>query len=588
METANCGVGMALVETVKGSPMAADRTDDAPGDAWTGWISVGRLASGLILFAYVTSHLLNHAFGLWSVEAMQFLFAGFLWIWSPLPGTVLLYGAITVHVTIALRAIILRDRFRDMWPPEIAQLVLGLTIPLLIIDHVIATRGAYELYDAGSDYISTLNTMWVLAPVLAFKQSVALIVAWTHGCIGIHFWLQFKGWYRRAHGLFLAIAVIVPTLALSGFVAAGMEIRQRAEQPGWSDWAATRMKTPDASESAEMFGLIDDARVGYVLLVLGAFVAHGIRGSYHHRRRSLTLRYVTGEVVRATKGQTILEISRLQDIPHASVCGGRGRCSTCRVRIGAGLENLTPPSEAELKVLRRIGAPPNVRLACQTQVVDGLEVTPLLPPHSDGGAARGGPSYLHGRELEIAVLFADIRGFTTISEQRLPYDVVFILNRYFAEMGAAIEGAGGRLDKFIGDGIMALFGVDGDPASGSRQALAAAKAMSERLVELNQSLAGDLDAPLRIGIGLHVGPCIVGEMGYGKVRGLTAVGDTVNTASRLEGLTKDEQVQLIISEVLVTASGLAPETGRGTEIEVRGRTQPMAIRCIKDARDLKI
>lgn len=568
--------------------MAADRTDDAPGDAWTGWISVGRLASGLILFAYVTTHLLNHALGLWSIEAMQTAFAGFLRLWAPLPGTVLLYGAVTVHVTIALRAVILRDRFRDMWPPEIAQLVLGLAIPLLLIDHVIATRGAYEMYAAGSDYISTLHTMWVLAPELAFKQAVALIVAWTHGCIGLHFWLQFKGWYQRTHGPALAIAVIVPTLALSGFVASGMEIRQRAEQPGWADREAARMKRPDASENTEMFGLIDDARIGYLLLVLGAFVANGLRGSYHHRRRSLTLRYGTGEVVRATKGQTILEISRLQDIPHASVCGGRGRCSTCRVRIGAGLDRLQPPSEAEAKVLQRIGAPPNVRLACQTPVIDGLEVTPLLPPHSDTGAARGGPSYLHGRELDIAVLFADIRGFTTISEQRLPYDVVFILNRYFAEMGAAIEGSGGRLDKFIGDGIMALFGVDGDRSSGSRQALAAAKAMSERLVELNQSLAGDLDTPLRIGIGLHVGPCIVGEMGYGTVRGLTAVGDTVNTASRLEGLTKDEQVQLIVSEALVSASGLAPETGRGTEIEVRGRSQPMAIRCIDDARSLRL
>jgi adenylate cyclase len=568
--------------------MATERMDDAPGDAWTGWISAGRLVSGLILFAYVASHLLNHAVGLWSIPAMQAVFAAFLWVWSPLPGTILLYGAITVHIIIALRAVVLRDRFRDMYPPEIAQLVLGLAIPLLIIDHVIATRGAYEMYDAGSDYISTLNVMWVLAPDLAFKQSVALIVAWSHGCIGLHFWLQFKGWYQRAHGLFLAIAVIVPTLALSGFVSAGMEIRQRAEQPGWSEWVTTRMKAPEAAETEEMFRLIDDARVGYLLLVLGAFVANGIRSTYHHRRRSLTLRYGTGEVVRATKGQTILETSRLQGIPHASVCGGRGRCSTCRVRVGIGLDSLQPPSEAEAKVLSRIGAPPNVRLACQTSVVDGLEVTPLLPPHSDTSAARGGPSYLHGRELEIAVLFADIRGFTTISEERLPYDVVFILNRYFAEMGAAIEGAGGRLDKFIGDGIMALFGVDGDARTGSRQALAAAKAMSERLVELNQSLAGDLTEPLRIGIGLHVGPCIVGEMGYGKVRGLTAVGDTVNTASRLEGLTKDEGVQLIISEALVSTAELPAETGRGTEIEVRGRTRPMAIRCIQDARKLML
>jgi adenylate cyclase len=281
---------------------------------------------------------------------------------------------------------------------------------------------------------------------------------------------------------------------------------------------------------------------------------------------------------------TVLAVSQSYGIPHASVCGGRGRCSTCRIRVGAGLEALPPPSEPEARVLKRVGAPPNVRLACQTEVIDGLEVMPLLPPHTTGVAqTRGGPDYLQGRELDIAVLFADLRGFTQLSEHRLPYDVVFILNRYFAEMGAAIEGAGGRLDKFIGDGVMALFGVESGPAEGARRALAAARAMSERLAELNASLEGDLEEPLRIGIGIHLGAAIVGEMGYGQARGVTAVGDTVNTASRLEALTKQHGAQLLVSQSLVEAAGADLGAAPTVEIDIRGRQQTLAVRVVADA-----
>ena len=138
----------------------------------------------------------------------------------------------------------------------------------------------------------------------------------------------------------------------------------------------------------------------------------------------------------------------------------------------------------------------------------------------------------HGQQREIAILFADIRGFTALSEGRLPFDVVFILNRYFTAIGRAVETAGGRIDKFLGDGVMALFEVEGSARDGCRAALAAARAMSEHMDELNASLVGEIDRPLRIGIGVHAGPIIIGDMGYGAASSLTAIGDAVNTASR--------------------------------------------------------
>jgi adenylate cyclase len=291
-------------------------------------------------------------------------------------------------------------------------------------------------------------------------------------------------------------------------------------------------------------------------------------------------------VVEILPGLSVLEASRMAGIPHASVCGGRGRCSTCRIRV-EGVKPILPlAAPEEIKVLERVGAAPDVRLACQLRPRADLRVTPLLPP---GAHARDGfrrPAYLHGSEREIAILFADLRAFTRLSEQKLPYDVVFLLNRYFAEMGHAVEQAGGSIDKFIGDGVMALFGLDSGVEAGCRQALAAASAMSERLQHLNDTLAHDLPEPLKIGIGIHVGPAIVGEMGYGKAVSVTAVGDSVNTASRLEGLTKTYGSELVVSEAVVMRAGLDLGAAPRHEIEIRGRIEPMVVRTLASARDL--
>jgi adenylate cyclase len=251
--------------------------------------------------------------------------------------------------------------------------------------------------------------------------------------------------------------------------------------------------------------------------------------------------------------------------------------------VGRGLRELPPASAEEEQVLRRIGAPPNVRLACQTRPVADLEVTPLLP--ADAGAERGhaGAAYRGGSEREIAILFADLRGFTNFAEQKLPYDVVFVLNRYFATMGAVVERTGGHLDKFIGDGVMALFGLDVGMQQGCRQALAAARGMGEELDHLNVSLASDLEAPLRLGIGIHAGPAIVGEMGYGKTMTITAVGDAVNTASRLETMTKDFGAQLVVSEDAAAAAGMDLSSYPSQEVSVRGRREPLVVRVVGDA-----
>ena len=224
-----------------------------------------------------------------------------------------------------------------------------------------------------------------------------------------------------------------------------------------------------------------------------------------------------------------------------------------------------------MRVLRRIGATSNVRLACQLRPRGAVEVTPLLPPFAHAADGRRRVDLVQGSEREIAIMFVDIRGFTALSEGRLPYDVVFVLNRYFAAMGRAVEAAGGRVDKFIGDGVMALFGIEHGAQAGCREALAAARLMSERIPELNASLRAELDRPLRIGIGIHCGPTIVGEMGYGNAAAITAIGDAVNTASRLESLTKNFACELVVSEEVVSRAGLDLSAFPQRETETQSR-----------------
>ena len=153
-------------------------------------------------------------------------------------------------------------------------------------------------------------------------------------------------------------------------------------------------------------------------------------------------------------------------------------------------------------------------------------------------------------------------------------------------MGTAVTDAGGIVNQFTGDGVMALFGVEKGAAVGCRQALGAAAAMVERVRELSQSLGDELDSPLRIGIGIHSGSTVVGGMGYGQAFYLTAVGDTVHVAARLEALTKDYQCELVISEVVATRAGVPTTALPRHELTLRNRQAPLTVLVVEDAQRL--
>jgi adenylate cyclase len=544
-----------------------------------------RLASGLVLMTFACTHLLNHALGIHSLALMEAGGAIFVAVWRTPAGTLLLYAALAIHATLALHRLWRRRSLRmPAW--ELAQAVLGLLIPIWLVRHALGTRGAHELFGVDDSYAYVLSALW---PEDAWRQSVLLMLVWLHGCIGVHYWLRLRPWYRAAQPWLLALALLLPTLALIGFANAGRELRAlAAADPGALARLARAGNWPDPAEGAWVY-----AAERWVLLLFGAILLatlaaralRALRARYGGRVR---LRYPNGVTVSIAPGMSVLEASRAAGVPHASVCGGRGRCSTCRVRLGDGADRLPPPAPDEARVLARIGASDDVRLACQLRPRHDLAVVPLLPASAGPQDVRVQVKPGLGVEREVAVLFADLRAFTRLSEGRLPYDVVFVLNQYFKGMGEAVAAAGGRVDKFLGDGVMALFGVEGEPDAACREALAAAKAMALALERLNRELAADLGEPLRMGIGLHAGPVIVGQMGFGRAASLTAIGDTVNVAARLEALTKEFDVQMVVSTRLAERAGVDLGAFEERRIEVRGRRRPLRVRLIGDARELPL
>lgn len=542
-------------------------------------LRTARLVSGMVLMTFVTMHLLNHALLLISLPAAETVRPWFLMIWRNPLGTVALYGSVATHFALALLSLY-RKRGLVMPMREIFQIVLGFAIPLLIAEHVIGTRVFHALTGVEDSYGYVLRTLWIASPVGGMRQSVATLVIWVHGCLGLYFWLRFRHWYPQVAPWLLIVAVLVPVLALLGFVQGGRTIASIGATP-------PPINAPVIANDKQIKeALIRTVYLGFGGLLAGVFALRALR-AYRERRNLIEVRYSDGHVVRVARGYSVLEASRIGGIPHYAVCGGKGRCSTCRIKVSEGLEALPPPNSVERTTLKRLGADPDVRLACQLRPTTNVSVTPLLVPDRDRLLLPGQP-VIPGREREVAVLFCDIRNFTGLADHRLPFDIVFLLNRYFAMVGKAVEQAGGRMDKFIGDGAMALFGVDTTNVEACRQALIAASAIVRDLDQLNEELAGEINAPLRVAVGIHAGPAIVGAMGYRDVMSVTAVGDTVNVASRLELAAKEFDATVVVSETVVQLSGFDLSGFDICDIDIRGRAQPLKVRVVPQGATLPI
>lgn len=546
-----------------------------------------RLASGLVLFTFVATHLANHAMGLVGIDAMLAMQDARKAVTRTWIGSAVLLAAFVVHISLALAKIALRRTWR-MPPWEAVQIATGVTIPLLLMPHVAFNRGAAMLAGTNDTYVLELAHIW---PDFAWEMVALVIIAWTHGCIGLHHWLSLKSGYARIQPLLLAVAVALPITAIAGYTVSGREVGARMAVPGAFAKLVAESRGPDDATAETLVWAKDNGRFAFLALLLAAIAVPVVRSVRELARPRIAISYRAGPTVHVPAGATLLEISRANGVPHASVCGGRARCSTCRVGVESGLASLQPAGVAEAETLARVGAGPNVRLACQVRPTQALTVTRLVNPQvSAVPNPASGAAEEQGVERTLAVLFLDVRGFTSLSENRLPYDVLFILNRLFAEVGEVIGAAGGHIDKYMGDGLLALFGdkENDSPSDGCRAALKAAHGIDLALERLNRDLASEIGVPLAIGIGIEVGPLVMGRIGHPETAARTVIGSTVNTAARLEALSKEKGCQVIVSEDVMASGGITGHNFARETVSIRGLAGLCEIVIVPRGRDLAV
>jgi adenylate cyclase len=545
-----------------------------------------RLACGLVMFAYLVSHFLNHALGNISMDALA---AGVYYhtaFWRFLPVAIAFYTAALVHTGLGVWALYERRQFR--WKAiEPLQLVLGLSIPALIITHIAGVRLGHTIFGHEKLYPQVFFAYWIVWPYKMWLMFAVLIVSWVHGCIGLYFWLRMKAFYQSAAPFLLAAAVLVPALAMLGLFQGGRSVVD-SDSVEWraENLAPKLVGTP--AEQAVLIRIEDYFLIGYLGLVGLVLLARGLRALHERRGGMINLSYGNGRTVRVPKGLSVLEASLRNNVPHASVCGGRARCSTCRIRVIGDCTSLPEPSKREAFVLNRVGAgaDPAIRLACQLRPEADLSFFQIFLPQITAASLRTSSPSRIGEERYLVSMFVDMRGSTKLAEKRLPFDTVFIVNRFLGAVSQAVIECGGQPNQFVGDGQLALFGLAASPQTACRQALKAAAMIAANVEELNQFLKHDLREPIGFGIGIHGGEVIIGDIGYRDHMVFTALGDAVNVAARLQDMTKSLACEAVFSEEVRITAGLAADGLPEHEVTIRGRTEPMIVRTVNEAKTL--
>ena len=347
-----------------------------------------RLVSGLVLLVYVAMHLTNLAFGLQSIAAMEAARELLLKPWTGMPGTLLLGGAALIHCGLGLMAIAAR-RSLTLSRTDWVQGALGLATAPLLLNHVLLLKFLPFLDgEFKPNYALVLSGSWRLALGYALQQVLVVVIVWIHASIGLHSWLVLKPYWPRVGPLVLPLLFVVPILSLLGFVSGGKEALTRLDgDPAWQQQISAAMGRAVAAK-ADL-----DAIQFWVFLIYGvaALLAFGVLVWRVLRQRGgpTTVRYDGDMTARGRQQLSILEISKLNFIPHAAVCGGRGRCGTCLVSVTSDPDGLSPIGEVEGQTLTRVHATRGQRLACQAHVcAPAISVIRLRPAYADASTAR--------------------------------------------------------------------------------------------------------------------------------------------------------------------------------------------------------
>jgi len=279
--------------------------------------------------------------------------------------------------------------------------------------------------------------------------------------------------------------------------------------------------------------------------------------------------------VEAAPGETILQAAMRAGIKLTHACGSNARCSTCRTAVLDGLENCAPRTDAEQEIASHLQFKPMIRLACQTQVTGSMTVRRLVLDDEDEQLAAESIAdqsvEAAGEERHLAILFADIRGFTPFAERLLPYDVIHALNRYYHRMGRIVHSHGGVVDNYMGDGMLSVFGLEETERVVSR-ALQSGLEMLQAVEAMKPYFEAIHGRSFDIGIGLHYGAVVVGSIGWGVYKRRTIVGDAVNFASRVEAANKNAGTNFLISDDAYQRAGHEVEVNQCPPWEIRGKT----------------
>jgi adenylate cyclase len=505
------------------------------------------MASGLVLFSYITAHLVNHALGLVSLTAAEKALEYAVAVWYSLPGTVLLYGAASLHFLLALWSIYERRTFR-LPPAELLRIALGFTLPIILIGHFANTRLAYDMFGLSSDYTRVIANLWVADS--QGMQLGLLAPGWAHGCMGLHFAFSRRPLYRRLRFVLFAVALLLPVFSAVGFIAMGRELSTNAAV---AVAAQDYLGPVHSAERAQIAHWHNALLIGYFSIIAAAFAARSLRNFVEHRSNRLIRISYPGRSVRVPRGWSVLEASRGFHLPHASMCGGRARCSTCRVQVTAGEDCCPPAASDERATLERIGAANDVRLACQLRPAGDIAVVPLvrtaLPVYRP-------PSHQHNADREVVVMFCDFLNQEELAREEMPQDLLYVLKLYAESLGEAIRAAGGTLTSVGPDGVCALFGLEHEPARAARHALQAAAEIARVISDLDSRMGREHHRQLHVAVAIHAGRAAVAELGSSDPPAFMAVGEAVDVANELRKLAAAYKKSFAVSEPVTAAAGV--------------------------------
>jgi adenylate cyclase len=303
-------------------------------------------------------------------------------------------------------------------------------------------------------------------------------------------------------------------------------------------------------------------------------------------KKKLKIEFVNEAEIEINDGQSILEASLSADIPHYHTCGGRAECSTCRILVLEGMENLSPINEKEHNLRLKKNFAEDVRLACQTKVLKkNVKVRRIIRDDEDlrlyvtGETAVAQQSL--GEEKELVLFFLDIRNFTPFVESNLPFDVIHIMRRLTVLFSSVINSFEGKIVESPGDGIYAVFGLKEDLNSAASNAYKAATKILEDLYLLNRNyISKFFDHNIEVGIGIHAGKVLVGDKGYGDLGSMMVMGFPVVIASRLEEATKDLNNNFIVSEYFYSLLKLENQIIPSKKADLKGVSSPVTIRLM--------